>query len=280
MIPSRAGRGLVLTTLIAGLVLTTAAPASLAAGAVQTGPTVTIHAAGPETPVTGYVVTYYGMKKYDTAAIWGYVKHAPVGSTIELFGQGFHKRAATRLSSSRVSGANQRYTFEVMPALATVYSIRVIRGKTQVAKSAALTIYVSSGGAFSPTRARSCNTAGNRPICHQQFEISWYLPASVAHFEVRKHQYAYLGVSLSPTNPASAPRAETLRTNWKISSLRWIDRTEVRFTVAFSFRVNNDAYYFAWSTCTQDTESRDGFGLPGHHQCGDKRISANWRYLG
>ena len=32
------------------------------------------------------------------------------------------------------------------------------------------------------------------------------------------------------------------------------------------------AYHYNWVTCSKDTEPVDGYGLPGHHHCGDRTI--------
>ncbi len=49
--------------------------------------------------------------------------------------------------------------------------------------------------------------------------------------------------------------------------------TEYVITLNVSFATGRHSFR-PWRTlCTSDTESRDGFGLPGHHHCGAKRIS-------
>jgi hypothetical protein len=65
-----------------------------------------------------------------------------------------------------------------------------------------------------------------------------------------------------------------------VSKPRRVSAGEYRYTVTFSFRIGNDGYSFGWATCTRDTEPQDGFGLPGHHGCGDKRVLETSRYQG
>jgi hypothetical protein len=51
-------------------------------------------------------------------------------------------------------------------------------------------------------------------------------------------------------------------------------------TISWSFRIGNDGYNFLPGLCTKDTEATDGLGLPGHHGCGNSKISATVGYLG
>jgi len=55
---------------------------------------------------------------------------------------------------------------------------------------------------------------------------------------------------------------------------------EFAFTITYAFNIGNDAYNWNWTSCNQDTESRDGMGLPGHHDCGNASVLVSASYLG
>jgi hypothetical protein len=59
-----------------------------------------------------------------------------------------------------------------------------------------------------------------------------------------------------------------------------VSATEFDFRVSYTFRIGNHAYYWWWAACTQDAVTKDGVGLPGHHDCGAKRFPSNIPHLG
>ena len=85
----------------------------------------------------------------------------------------------------------------------------------------------------------------------------------------------------SATNALPAPRWLYLDGgDASVSGARRISANEFEITVTYSFTIGDDGYYFEWNTCTKDTLSADGLGLPGSHGCGARRIRGNVNYLG
>jgi hypothetical protein len=74
----------------------------------------------------------------------------------------------------------------------------------------------------------------------------------------------------------TAPR--TLRLVKKVPLQITGDR--LSFHVVYKVHFPTGVFHFSETYCWKDTESRDGVGLPGHHHCGNARISASDRYLG
>jgi hypothetical protein len=67
-----------------------------------------------------------------------------------------------------------------------------------------------------------------------------------------------------------------------VSKARRISAGKFENTISFTFAVGSDGWYWNWATCSKDTESKDGLGLPGYHGCGTlSRISGIvYAYLG
>lgn len=93
--------------------------------------------------------------------------------------------------------------------------------------------------------------------------------------------YPYFGINLSATGTPSLPRWLYLNAgDPTVSGVRQVSATEFEVTVTFSFTIGADGYYFDWVTCTKDSLSADGLGLPGSHGCGAGRIRSGTGYLG
>jgi hypothetical protein len=128
--------------------------------------------------------------------------------------------------------------------------------------------------------ATNCNTTGNRPVCHQIYELGFYAPARVLSREGHKHRYTYFGLALSPSKEPPPPKVLKLVKDFSYGSLVKVSSSEYKVSLHFSFEVGTDGYYFAFDVCTKNTESVDGIGLPGHHGCGGNQVSFNSKYLG
>lgn len=62
---------------------------------------------------------------------------------------------------------------------------------------------------------------------------------------------------------------------------RQVSADKFERTVTFSVTIGtHSSWTYAWLVCPQDTLSRDGLGLPGHHGCGSSRIRRTIGYLG
>jgi hypothetical protein len=66
----------------------------------------------------------------------------------------------------------------------------------------------------------------------------------------------------------------------RISAPQRVSADEYERTITLTFDVGNDAYNWNWTSCNQDTESQDGMGLPGHHDCGNASVLVSEGYLG
>ena len=265
---------------LAGGLLGIAAPSSLAVG--RRAPSVSIGLRSSYPKLTGdvYVATY--PKAATKAKASGAVSGAHSGEVAELFAQQFpfraheHKIGSVTLSAH---GGRAPYSFTVKPLLATRYRVKVFgAGGTgpALATSTKVTLFVTTGGYFRPSTAPPCG----RPVCHQRFTSTYFVPVSVARRENAKRIYKYFGLNLRPVTEPPPPKWLYLTKIVAVSKPRRVSAGEYRQTVTFSFRIGNDGYYFGWATCTRDTEAQDGFGLPGHHGCGDKRVLRTSRYLG
>jgi hypothetical protein len=275
----------------AGLTMTIAIPASGstvplparagAAPAVKTPPSISISASSQWKRVDGAVyVSFLSGQTQGTALITGTVFHARAGEQIRLFSQSFpFTERGTRQQTQplAVNGSNP-YTFEVKPRVATRYTVELFRrnGATkQLARSGTRFVYVVYGGATA--RAKRCG----RPTCHQAIKTTIRLPVAAFGRESVKPWFVYIGVRLGPPggHPAT-PKWLRLDTAATVSPAQKVDANSYQLTLSFSFQIGNHSVSWIWTACTQDTESADGIGLPGHHGCSMKQLRANHGYLG
>jgi hypothetical protein len=98
--------------------------------------------------------------------------------------------------------------------------------------------------------------------------------------EFSKKLYTYFAVNLQPKKAPPAPQTLFLGSGSPQVTMSRISATEFSTTVIFTYRIGNDYSTWNWATCSQDSLTEDGIGIPGHHGCGDQRISASAYYLG
>ena len=92
--------------------------------------------------------------------------------------------------------------------------------------------------------------------------------------ESRKKIYLYLAVGYP-----NLPGRWTLDKGATASKVKKINSGEFEVRLSFYIRVHGFTRWLPTS-CTKDTESKDGMGLPGHHGCGNKHISIKTKYIG
>jgi hypothetical protein len=248
-------------------------------------PTVSIGAKSLIPKAYGDTFTAFHDGKYSRVTVSGAVTGGTSGMVAQLLAQPFpYKTAPAPVAGQQlVLGATspENYSFTATPGIATRYSVEILPSTTVstpvAATSAAARVYVATTQPF--TGIKSCNRAGNRPICHETIHIFTRVPASARVAESKKKLYFYFGVKLARTSIPKAPVLLALDRSAKISKARKVSATEFEQTVTFSFRVNNDAYDFNFDYCSKASESSDGVNLPGHHHCGAKRINVRW-FLG
>jgi len=271
----------------AGMVLSVAMPAwsatvpSSAAATPAAGPTVSIHATSNFPAVTGDVYVSYLNAGDGQALITGSVTHARAGEVIRLYAQSFpFNRRGTRVQQQQlISSGTDPYTFEVKPRTATRFTVRLFRRRSSaspLAVSGTRAVYVVDGGHTG--RPQRCS----RPTCQQHIKVTIQVPANAVRTEEAKHWFVYIGVRLGrrggPT--PKAPKWLRLDSQATASAPVNLSRNSYEVTLSFSFQIGNDSYSWRWTACTQDSESRDGTGLPGHHSCGNAKVRASISYLG
>lgn len=256
--------------------MTVIAPAQAAAA------TITINATAKLPPVTNDVLVFYKASGgYASAKIHGKITGAKAGEVAALYALQFpFKTAAVRLASVTLKSSAPVYSFTVTPTLATKYAIKLFASgtsKTPLASSAAVAVYVTDGG--TATGITKCS----RPVCHEVVHSFTIMPSSAVSTEIGKHVYLYFGLNLSTTGEPPPPSWLYLNAgNPTQTKSHRVNAGEIETTFTFTFTIGNDGYYWLWSGCMKDTESKDGLGLPGHHGCGTlNRVPTNrFVYLG
>jgi hypothetical protein len=150
-------------------------------------------------------------------------------------------------------------------------------GPVVVAVSAARTVYVISDKAL--TGRRACARPA-RPVCHVTVTYSFRVPIAALKAESAKHLFLYSRVLLSKAGEPPAPKAVFLSASATRSKVRKVTVRKFAFTAHYAVRVGSESFHYAIAGCLQDTESRDGIGLPGRHGCGAKSFSVSAPYIG
>jgi hypothetical protein len=268
--------GIAVLVLAGGLVAASGLPAMAAPAAP---PTVTIAARSFFPPVTGDVfVLFRAPARFSTAQIHGKISGARSGEVARLFAQTFpFRHAPSRIAAVTLTGATATYSFTVAPALATRYRVEVFANgtaTTPLASSAVSTVFLSN--LMNMSGLSRCA----RPVCRERIRVVELVPASTLRTEIAKRWFFYFGLNLSTRGTPPPPRFLTLDTHAAISRSVRVSAGSFAVTISWSFRIGNDGFFFNFNFCNKDTEATDGLGLPGHHGCGDNRISAAVEYLG
>jgi hypothetical protein len=272
---ARFWNGLAVIVLAGGLAAASGMPAS-AAPSPAARPTVTIAAKSQFKPVTGDVFVVFNTNKQAKAQIQGKISGASRGDVARLFAQSFPFSSAPR-SVASTTDLTKPYSFTVSPSIATRYRVELFassKSTTPLAESAVRTVYVSN------LQELLAISLCSRPVCSEVIRVKEFVPASALKDEMAKHWYFYFGLNLSSRTTPPQPKVLTLDTHAKVSGATRTNSTSFTRSISWSFRINNDGYNFLFSLCTKDTEAKDGLGLPGHHGCGDSRVSATVEYLG
>jgi len=257
--------------------------ASLLAGstASHSSTTVPISVKSALPALTGDVYVVYQGGKQANAEVSGEIKKAANGEVAQLYAQQFpYQHAPAQVGSAILhpAGTTASYEFQVTPTLATRYRVELFASSTASAPlgtSPVATIYVATGG--TSANSQTCS----RPVCHESMQTVNYVPPSALQTEIAKPWYPYFGINLSPRKEPPPPEWLILDAgSGHVTASHRVSADEFSETVTFSFRIGNDAYYWNWTTCSKDTESVDGIGLPGHHSCGDGRVLDSAPYLG
>ena len=262
---------------VAGGVIAAGVMPAQAASAATYG--VTISATSPNYPgavhgkVDGYALVIYktSFKHWNTGVITGDVTGATSGDMATLLAEPFGAKSFTPAATpiTLTGTASQPYSFSVQPSLATTYEVQVTTGATVDATSAQSTVYVSAGGSTNHSRKHCSRTS-----CTYSYRLYQTMPSSAYNTEVKKHLYMYLLVG----HP-NFPKYFSLSTSARASKARKINAGEYEQVLTFHVKLRGRTQWIA-ASCTRDSESRDGLGLPGKHGCGNKRFSITTAYLG
>jgi hypothetical protein len=242
--------------------------------------TIPIAAASAIAPVTGDEYVVYRAGQDASARVHGEVSHMIPGETAELYAQPFPDRHApvpVRSVVLKASRSGASYAFTVTPSLATRYYVELFASRnatTPLARSRTVTIYVTrdvTGG-----RAPKC---GN-PLCPPAVHMHVFVPASAMGTELPKRWYTYAALApvgaavrlqlLGPGNPKG--RQLLKAASPQVSKPRRVSATEFDLTLRFPSGYGQVLSLWHFAACTADTETRDGLGLPGHHQCGASSV--------
>jgi hypothetical protein len=243
-------------------------------------PVLTITASSALKPVQGDVLVVFAGGKYDAATVSGTITGAAAGDVVKLFAQPFPYRqppVAAR-GSITLTQASGQYSFTVRPGIATRYQAEVFASATAtspVASSPVRMIYITSGGRLG--RKHGC---GSGPVCRPQYRFYVYLsPAQVKDY-VSRHWFVYVGVKRAPKRVPGLPYWLHLDRHATVSQPKRITIRQYERTVGFTFRADRDAARWEILACAQDSEAKDGIGLPGRHSCGAQRVPRTIGYLG
>jgi hypothetical protein len=259
---------------------TSTATSTSAAAASPAAVTITIGTRSALPKVTGRtLVAYRGPSGSTVATVSGTVSGAHRGDKATLLYEPFGATTYAKGGSVTLTGGTARYSFRVRPKIATNYRIQVTgTGLGPVPDSAVRTVFVEALGAV--TGKRSCARPA-RPVCHITLRLWVSVPASTYRTEAAKHWYLYAGLRLARSGRPRAPKTLTLSRTATASRPQRKHLYEFVITLRYRFRIGqHDAFTWRVNFCTRDSEGTDGLGLPGHHGCGNKRISARTSYLG
>jgi hypothetical protein len=265
---SRFWRVLAALIIAAGLGLT-----ALPAASAATTPAVTI-AASSSLNISGRWLVYYKPAADDTAKIAMSETNANSGDTAALFARPFGASGFTQVGAAvtlTVTGEfTAAYTFTVHPHAATQYEVRVSRSITEgTYTSNVQAVYVRDGFKIKDFR-QSCS----HHECVESYRRYVQIPHSAYKSEAAKHWFLYFAKT------ANQPAYLKLAKDASASAAHYVNKTEYYVTVTFRFyskSPNPPSFTFA---CMKDSEGKNGIGLPGHHGCGDPKVSSTSPYTG
>jgi hypothetical protein len=278
---SRFWRWIAPVAVAGGLIVASGAIPAEAASPAAYG--VTINATSPHYPnavhgkVDGFALVIYKARRgVEIATISGSVTGAASADKLTLLAEPFGSTTfSTTGKSLTLNGSSpESYSFFVAPSLATKYRVRVSTGLTPDVTSTVQTVYVS------PLSGAIPSTKCSHGHCKVFVKVFTLLPASAFRTESGKKWYVYFVY-----DPRLRPfRFLPLDTHAQVSRAHKINGSEYEITINIPFNstLRNAGRFAFWAACTKDTVTRDGMGLPGHHGCGDRRVSvrAAITYLG
>jgi hypothetical protein len=264
--------------LVAGMPAIQAATASTRASSI-----ITINATSPGYPglrakdhgkVDGFAIVVYRdtTNGADTGDVSGKVTTSATNDTATLLAKSFGAKAYKAIGTQALTpvSGKARYSFAVVPTVATQYKVQVSGTDTAVSRVA--TVYVTAGSQTSTPSQQCTHTR-----CKYSFRFYTFVPTAQAYkTESGKHWYLYQAVWYG----AHVPTQYTLSTTATASKVKKVNGREFVHTFTYYIPLRNGGASWSVLACVKDTERTDGLGLPGHHGCGDKHVSTKTIYLG
>src|SRR5580658_1144645 len=228
-------------------------------------PAVSITVSSQFMKVSGVTWVYYKPAADNAATVSGTAINVSTGDTVTLYAVPFGAKKATAtgkpVTLTADSLGNASFSFTVHPSRETDYAAEVTTQDNLHATSAAQAIYVTRG--FADNHFTQSCAHGH---CTASYRFYVEIPASAYKSEVKKHWYLYFAASA--TQPATYPLSKSASAkNHKVNA------GEFYALFTFRWKTKNPNMAIWCYGGTTDTESSNGIGLPGHHGCGNKKLS-------
>ncbi|HKP90381.1 MAG TPA: hypothetical protein VJT75_10445 [Thermoleophilaceae bacterium] len=173
-----------------------------------------------------------------------------------------------RTVASTTTGEDGRYRFKHKPTLGTRY--RAFLRRNPSVRSPVTTVYLNSR-----LKLVSCNYCEHGPDGHGEFTFRATVESRQEPGIRVPRVYFYWGLVNGDRWPPEVRLRKTIQP-------KQLAPGKVRTRVRYRFHVPNREYSFFPTLCARDHFARNGWGIPGHHHCGDARIDypAYTKYLG
>lgn len=207
----------------------------------------------------------------------GRVINGTAGDVVRFYADRFPFRGWRAVAHRTLThGGTSDFSFVAKPLLATRYRTELFASSGGVlATSAVKKVYVLAS--YHYRFHRKCASV---PACQITIHVRAFVPHQALRTEFRKHVYTYFGVRLAKTEPALPKWLYRGADGGHVTGMRKVAANQYVMTLHFTFSTKNEAYRWKADFCTKNTERRDGLFFPGHHGCGERRISNHKHYLG
>jgi hypothetical protein len=212
----------------------------------------------------------------------GTFSNAPTGASAQILSKPFPFTGALQPGQKEVlkvaPNGTAPFSFLVQPQRATEYFVELLNANGTVNNTFQLqTVYVVSTRSFSGGQV-TCSGAA----CRVTFTLLRFLPSGVSKYELTKPYRVYLGVNFAKSGTPPPPKYMYLQEGWTGTKTTPVPKVADEYEATFqvSFKATEPSFSYVADACTIDTETKDGFGLPGTHGCGSEKVSTTTSYLG
>jgi hypothetical protein len=224
------------------------------------------------------VWTTFARAGFASATVTGTVSGVADGAVARLYESTFpFKSPPVPVSTSTLSvtSGSARFSFTATPKFETRYRVEVFASASAgapAASSASKTVYVTDSSVSSNTD----HCSGRQCTIH--INLTEIIQQSAVSIEKAKHQFLYLSLPAAPGGVKPKPTAYHLVS--ATVSAPTVKGEHVSFKISIKYTAPTGSYWYYWVSCTRDTLTKDGVGLPGHHGCGDASLSPSTPYVG